>query len=105
MNKKKQLHSGIGWSCLKTRSVKASGVSARGPAAIRDQAQPSSRQREQRERGRLGHDRDRERSPREVIIVEVLIGDYRGTWTSRRRVERVNARRSAGDRKANVRDL
>ncbi len=42
-------------------SIEASVVSARrGPAAIREQAQPSSRQRQQRKRARLGHDRDRE---------------------------------------------
>src|SRR5438309_1099534 len=57
--KKKQLHP-IGWSCSKS-SIEASVVSARrGPAAIREQAQPSSRQRQQRKRARLGHDRDRE---------------------------------------------
>jgi hypothetical protein len=55
---------------LKKSSIEAS-VSARpGPAAIGEKAQPSSRQRQQRKRGRLGHDRDRECGPRDVIIVE-----------------------------------
>jgi hypothetical protein len=85
-------------------SIEASVLARRGPAAIGEEAQPSSRQRQQRKRGRLGHDRDRERSPRDVFIHEILIGDCPGTRISSCREERVNPREGASNRKGDVRD-